>query len=115
MKCDGALPACKRCVSGGHGLECEYAAERGQTRVQLLENSIKTLEARIAELQSPPPLQHPVLIIHVPGRGGFAERSSNSSLRLVRPKPTVPPVSNISLPDHWWELHELPLEISKLL
>ncbi|KIK67309.1 hypothetical protein GYMLUDRAFT_864514 [Collybiopsis luxurians FD-317 M1] len=114
VKCDGALPACKRCVAGGHGLDCEYADERAKTRVQLLEDSIKTLEAKIAELQSPAPLQHPVLIIHVPGRGGFAQRNSDSPLRLVRPEPTVPPVSNLSLPDCWWELPELPLEISKL-
>ncbi|KAF9066171.1 hypothetical protein BDP27DRAFT_1331068 [Rhodocollybia butyracea] len=112
LKCSGEMPSCKRCVYGGHGLDCEYPSERGnKTQVQFLETSIAKLEARIEQLRNS--LPQPTLEIHVPGRGGLAATcTSNSPIRCL-PATRVRP--QISLPHGWWEQPKLPPEVSKLL
>ncbi|KAJ4483306.1 hypothetical protein J3R30DRAFT_1760982 [Lentinula aciculospora] len=113
VKCGGEIPACKRCVRGGYGLDCQYVDERGKTGVQLLEASITKFEARLAELQSLATQKQPVLEIYVPGRGGLCQNVSDLYFRLVPPRHAMRPAT--SLPAGWWEQSRMPLEVTNLL
>ncbi|KAI0821109.1 hypothetical protein BC629DRAFT_424612 [Irpex lacteus] len=54
MRCDGVRPVCGQCSSKGKADDCEYTGDvQGLTRIQLMEENIALLEARIRELEDP--------------------------------------------------------------
>ncbi|KAF9523180.1 hypothetical protein CPB83DRAFT_898999 [Crepidotus variabilis] len=52
MKCDGQHPVCGQCDRAGRPDDCEYVLGSERSTVQILEDNISRLEARIQELQS---------------------------------------------------------------
>lgn len=54
QRCDGVRPVCGQCTSKGKADDCEYTGDvQGLTRIQLMEENIALLEARIRELEDP--------------------------------------------------------------
>ncbi|KDR66507.1 hypothetical protein GALMADRAFT_80849 [Galerina marginata CBS 339.88] len=53
MKCDGKHPVCTQCDRAGRAEDCEYMTGQERSTVQILEDNISRLEARIQELQNP--------------------------------------------------------------
>ncbi|KAF8873966.1 hypothetical protein CPB84DRAFT_1798041 [Gymnopilus junonius] len=53
MKCDGKRPVCSQCDRAGRAEDCEYMTGQERSTVQILEDNISRLEARIQELQNP--------------------------------------------------------------
>ncbi|PPQ73276.1 hypothetical protein CVT24_009931 [Panaeolus cyanescens] len=53
MKCDGQHPICGQCDRAGRAEDCEYLVGQERSKVQILEDNISRLEARIQELQNP--------------------------------------------------------------
>ncbi|KAF9483268.1 hypothetical protein BDN70DRAFT_873958 [Pholiota conissans] len=53
MKCDGKRPICSQCDRAGRAEDCEYTTGQERSTVQILEENISRLEARIQELQNP--------------------------------------------------------------
>ncbi|KAF4612992.1 hypothetical protein D9613_010762 [Agrocybe pediades] len=52
-KCDGNRPICGQCDRAGRAEDCEYTTGSERSTVQILEENISRLEARIQELQNP--------------------------------------------------------------
>lgn len=53
QKCDGKRPICTQCDRAGRAEDCEYTVGQERSTVQILEENISRLEARIQELQNP--------------------------------------------------------------
>ena len=53
QKCDGKRPVCTQCDRAGRAEDCEYTIGQERSTVQILEENISRLEARIQELQNP--------------------------------------------------------------
>ncbi|KAF8965744.1 hypothetical protein BDZ97DRAFT_1658530 [Flammula alnicola] len=53
MRCDGQRPICSQCDRAGRAEDCEYTSGQERSTVQILEENISRLEARIQELQNP--------------------------------------------------------------
>ncbi|ESK97143.1 hypothetical protein Moror_6364 [Moniliophthora roreri MCA 2997] len=119
VRCDGQLPACRRCVAGGHGEDCEYDTSSGTTRIQLLEQQIAQLEAKLRKLQDSAD-HDPVTDIQIPGRTPGPSKSApraSEDFPFV-PVPRVKRISkdpDLNLPANWWVSNDLPDKISKLL
>ncbi|KAK7053358.1 hypothetical protein VNI00_003984 [Paramarasmius palmivorus] len=119
MRCDGGLPACRRCIAGGHGEDCEYDTTSGTTRVQQLEHQIAQLEAKLRKLQETAD-HDPVTDVQIPGRTAGPNKSAP---RASEDFPFVPaprvkrPIRDpdLDLPANWWMSNEPPDKISRLL
>ncbi|KAF5370881.1 hypothetical protein D9758_002019 [Tetrapyrgos nigripes] len=117
VRCDGATPACGRCVAGGHAEDCEYTCGESQsrvkTRVKTLEDNIARLEAKIACLErkkARATLSQPLQDIQIPGRGGAQYSPTRTGFH-----PALPELPYPSLPQDWTERPILPLEIARIL
>ena len=81
-------------------MDCEYTDNQGRPRIQVLEENIALLQARIFELENPQSsdrnvlLQNPYTALGDGGAGSSEDRA------------------NIS---QWWELEEPPLRIQYFL
>ena len=53
QRCDGKQPICGQCDRAGRAEDCEYTTGQERSKVQILEDNISQLEARIQELQNP--------------------------------------------------------------
>ena len=53
QRCDGNQPICGQCDRAGRAEDCEYTTGQERSKVQILEDNISQLEARIQELQNP--------------------------------------------------------------
>ena len=53
QRCDGQHPICGQCDRASRAEDCEYTNGHERSRVQILEDDICRLEARIHELQHP--------------------------------------------------------------
>jgi len=88
QKCDGRRPVCGQCEGGRRSDDCEYIAGQEISTVQILEDSIIRLEARIRELQGPQPPPGPV-DLHQPYRpptnGGASGRAAPSRSNVEDP------------------------------
>ncbi|PAV16776.1 hypothetical protein PNOK_0839600 [Pyrrhoderma noxium] len=100
MKCDGARPHCSQCIKSKKAMDCEYTDNQGRPRIEVLEENIALLQARIFELENPQSsdrnvlLQNPYTALSDGGAGSSEDRA------------------NIS---QWWELEEPPLRIQYFL
>ncbi|KAK0210098.1 Zn(2)-Cys(6) binuclear cluster domain-containing protein [Desarmillaria ectypa] len=104
MRCDGARPICGQCSRGNRSEDCQYKNSQGRTKMEVLEENISRVEARIRELENPQ--QHdPPIILNDPYLVGGS--SSNPS---VSPGTGVP-----SLGYGWWTLPDPPLDIKTFL
>lgn len=54
QRCDGQHPICGQCDRASRAEDCEYTTGQERSKVQILEDNISRLEARIHELQNPP-------------------------------------------------------------
>ena len=90
QKCDGRHPVCTQCERAGRAEDCEYTAGHERSTVQILEDNISQLEARIQELQNPNVAPTSVTLHQPYG----AEPSSSSSLNASNMRLAVqdPPV-----------------------
>ncbi|CAA7263447.1 unnamed protein product [Cyclocybe aegerita] len=70
MKCDGQHPICGQCERAGRAEDCEYTAGSERSTVQILEDNISRLEARIQELQNPNSANAAAVRLHQPYMGG---------------------------------------------
>ena len=52
-RCDGKQPICTQCDRASRAEDCEYTTGQERSRVQILEDNISELEARIQNLQNP--------------------------------------------------------------
>ncbi|KAK7044968.1 Zn(2)-C6 fungal-type domain-containing protein [Favolaschia claudopus] len=86
VRCDSVRPICGPCARfGGGALEdCEYTAESGIARSQVLEEQISIIESRIQQLEQPNENQASVGL-HNP------YQSSYGSLALTNPQPQAGP------------------------
>jgi len=70
QKCDGLRPICTPCGRARRADDCEYVPSQGTSTVQILEEDIRLLEARIQELQAvkgvPSDDATPALRLHQP-------------------------------------------------
>ncbi|KAK0493547.1 Zn(2)-Cys(6) binuclear cluster domain-containing protein [Armillaria luteobubalina] len=99
MRCDGARPICGQCTRGNRSEDCQYRDSQGRTKMEVLEENIIRVEARIRELESPQEQGLPVLLSNPYSVDGS---SSNAE--------SVPP-----LVYGWWTLPEPPLELKSVL
>jgi hypothetical protein len=53
QRCDGKHPICSQCDRACRAEDCEYTTGQERSKVQILEDNISRLEARIQELQNP--------------------------------------------------------------
>ncbi|KAF5328359.1 hypothetical protein D9619_013286 [Psilocybe cf. subviscida] len=65
MRCDGNHPVCGQCERAGRLEDCEYTSGHEKSTVQILEENITRLEARIRELQNPE-LNNAPVTLHQP-------------------------------------------------
>ncbi|KAH9474359.1 hypothetical protein JR316_0012817 [Psilocybe cubensis] len=65
-KCDGKRPICSQCDRAGRAEDCEYTVGQERSTVQILEENISRLEARIQELQNPAPPASSAIELHQP-------------------------------------------------
>ncbi|THV02352.1 hypothetical protein K435DRAFT_852824 [Dendrothele bispora CBS 962.96] len=121
VKCDGAAPACSRCVAAGHGSDCEYTDTDSVSRIKILEDNIVNLEAKIARLEHEQSKStrnahsRPLPDIQIPGRGVVSPNpSAKTTFRLV-PATLHSISSHPDLPPDWWIKPVLPLEVARLL
>ncbi|KAK6992760.1 Zn(2)-C6 fungal-type domain-containing protein [Favolaschia claudopus] len=93
LRCDSVRPICGPCARfGGGALEdCEYTAESGIARSQVLEEQISIIESRIQQLEQPNENQASVGL-HNP------YQSSYGSLALTNPQPQAGPSGSRSQP-----------------
>ena len=131
QKCDGGWPACGRCVRAAHGEDCEYLDEQGQTRTQILEQSIARLETRIRELERPDAASSAVALHepHLYGQpfGSSLSSQSPGSSHRSSSRPSLPfsrtnsqvvgglPSENFALPHRWWDSAAPPFNVSQML
>ncbi|GBE87925.1 hypothetical protein SCP_1201510 [Sparassis crispa] len=65
LRCDGLRPKCTPCIRGNREEDCEYTDGSARSAIQLLEDEIARLEARIYELEHPDSVTAPI-ILHDP-------------------------------------------------
>ncbi|KIM36232.1 hypothetical protein M413DRAFT_449285 [Hebeloma cylindrosporum] len=91
MKCDAARPVCTQCERGGRSEDCEYLVGQERSTVQILEDNISRLEARIQELQNPDVAQTMPVNLHQPyvanGSGQAKAAPTSSHARAVQDPP----------------------------
>ncbi|KJA21334.1 hypothetical protein HYPSUDRAFT_42200 [Hypholoma sublateritium FD-334 SS-4] len=90
MKCDGRHPVCTQCDRAGRAEDCEYTAGHERSTVQILEENISQLEARIQELQNPNVVPTAVTLHQPYGAEPSSSSSHNASnMRLAVQDPPV--------------------------
>ncbi|KAK0224807.1 Zn(2)-Cys(6) binuclear cluster domain-containing protein [Armillaria nabsnona] len=99
MRCDGARPICGQCTRGNRSEDCQYRDSQGRTKMEVLEENISRVEARIRELETPQEQGPPVLL-----SDPYSVNGSSLNLELVSP-----------LVYGWWTLPEPPLELKTVL
>ncbi|KAK0438779.1 hypothetical protein EV421DRAFT_939628 [Armillaria borealis] len=99
MRCDGARPICGQCTRGNRSEDCQYRDSQGRTKMEILEENISRVEARIRELENPQEQGPPVLL-----SDPYSANGSSSNLEPVPP-----------LVYGWWTLPEPPLELKTVL
>lgn len=62
QRCDGARPICGQCTRGNRSEDCQYRDSQGRTKIEVLEENISRVEARIRELENPQEQDPPVLL-----------------------------------------------------
>jgi hypothetical protein len=91
QKCDAARPVCGQCDRGGRSEDCEYVIGQERSTVQILEDNISRLEARIQELQNPDVAQTMPVNLHQPyvvnGTGQAKPTVTPSNARGVQDPP----------------------------
>jgi len=89
QKCDRRHPVCGQCEKGGRSDDCEYIDGEGLSTVQILEDNIIRLEARIRELQGtsgPVELHHPYMNSVAPtNEGTTPERTMAARSNIADP------------------------------
>lgn len=79
-KCDGKRPICTQCDRAGRAEDCEYTVGQERSTVQILEENISRLEARIQELQNPTASPSTSIELHQPyGVSPSADQTSRSA------------------------------------
>ena len=53
QKCDGIRPICGQCTRTNRPDDCEYTNGQGRSKVEILEENIARIDARIFELEHP--------------------------------------------------------------
>jgi len=53
QRCDAGKPACDKCLAMGRGSRCEYQDTKYLTAIASLEEQVRTLQARLTELEVP--------------------------------------------------------------
>ena len=76
QRCDGKHPICGQCDRASRAEDCEYTTGQERSKVQILEDNISRLEARIQELQNP---QAPQRELHTP------QTPAPTAMRLHQP------------------------------
>ncbi|KAF8916513.1 hypothetical protein CPB85DRAFT_287571 [Mucidula mucida] len=90
MRCDGARPICGQCSRSRRPDDCQYT-DQGRSRMEILEESIARVEARIYELENPQ-----------------VSENIGSPILLHQPylqQQTVPVFDDVP-PDGWWTARE---------
>ncbi|KAF9015955.1 hypothetical protein BDZ89DRAFT_1141812 [Hymenopellis radicata] len=93
MRCDGARPICGQCSRSRRPDDCQYT-DQGRSRMEILEESIARVEARIHELENPQVSENigsPILL-HQP----YLQREA------------VPVFEDVPI-DGWWTTPEPPV------
>ncbi|KAI0691507.1 hypothetical protein BC835DRAFT_1417074 [Cytidiella melzeri] len=108
QRCDGAKPHCAQCSEKGRTADCEYPSDvQGLTKIQMMEENIALLEARIRELEDPTGvdasvrLHHPTPlvasephnILSTESLAQSSQSSSYSTFTAATHYPTVPTVA----------------------
>ena len=82
---------CTQCERGGRSEDCEYVVGQERSTVQILEDNISRLEARIQELQNPDVAQTTTVNLHQPyvanGTREIKPMSASSNARSVQDPP----------------------------
>ncbi|KAK0470877.1 hypothetical protein IW261DRAFT_1344795 [Armillaria novae-zelandiae] len=77
MRCDGARPICGQCTRGNRSEDCQYRDSQGRTKMEVLEENISRVEARIRELENP---QEQGLSVHLSDPYPVDGSSSNAGM-----------------------------------
>ncbi|KAK0493296.1 hypothetical protein EDD18DRAFT_1108087 [Armillaria luteobubalina] len=104
MRCDGARPICGQCSRGNRSDDCQYKDGQGRTKMEVLEENISRVEARIRELENPQAQGPPVLLNNPYSIPGSSPNPSVSTGLVVPP-----------LGFGWWTLPDPPLELKTVL
>ncbi|KAK0186050.1 hypothetical protein F5146DRAFT_166538 [Armillaria mellea] len=105
MRCDGERPVCGPCARARRPDDCQYTDNQGRSRMEILEESISRVQARIQELENPESSESSVPL-HSPYTQGSANTSRPS--RVSTPSPFTPR-------QKWWTLLEPPSEMQVVL
>ncbi|KAK0455253.1 uncharacterized protein EV420DRAFT_590404 [Desarmillaria tabescens] len=113
MRCDGVRPVCGPCTRARRPDDCQYTDNQGRSRMEILEENIGRVQARIQELENPETAGTSVLL-HSPYTQGAA--STTGPTRVSTPSPSSrrghhPDASR----QNWWTLPEPPSEIKVVL
>ncbi|KAK0227711.1 hypothetical protein IW262DRAFT_551926 [Armillaria fumosa] len=101
MRCDGVRPVCGPCDRARRPDDCQYTDNQGRSRMEILEESISRVRARIKELENPESSESPVRL-HSP----YTQTSTTNTRpsRVSTPSPLAPR-------RNWWMLPEPPSEM----
>jgi hypothetical protein len=97
QKCDGVRPVCGSCQRKPKANKCDWDNYQNRSRVAILLETIKSLEARIFELEHPE-LVAPVTL-HYPYRRDEQECSTRSNVQAPFPIAAIPNFSS----DNYWD------------
>ncbi|PBK70072.1 hypothetical protein ARMSODRAFT_123581 [Armillaria solidipes] len=105
MRCDGVRPVCGPCARARRPDDCQYTDNQGRSRMEILEENISRVQARIQELEGPESSGSSVLL-HSP----YTQTSTNTTRpsRVSTPSPFAPR-------QNWWTLPEPPSEMQVVL
>jgi hypothetical protein len=104
QRCDGVRPVCGSCRRKPKADRCEWDNSQSKSRVAMLIETIKTLEARIFELEHPE-LITPSVTLHHPyckgEEGSFQHYTPSLGASQRCPNPSYPMVDLSS--DSYWD------------
>ncbi|KAG7453179.1 uncharacterized protein BT62DRAFT_50144 [Guyanagaster necrorhizus] len=113
MRCDGVRPVCGPCTRARRPDDCQYTDNQGRSRMEILEENISRVQARIQELEHPTSSEASITL-HSP----YTQAAMNTTgpSRVSTPSPFGPRGPQPNAPrQNWWMLPEPPSELKVTL
>ncbi|KAK0210095.1 hypothetical protein DFS33DRAFT_1251608 [Desarmillaria ectypa] len=122
MRCDGVRPVCGPCARARRPDDCQYTDSQGRSRMEILEENISRVQARIQELENPETSEASV-ILHSPYTKTATISSKLTWKSMAFFDYFISAPSPFSPRDHqpnasrqnWWTLPEPPSETQVVL
>ncbi|KAJ6541774.1 hypothetical protein B0H19DRAFT_1381367 [Mycena capillaripes] len=111
-RCDGQKPVCGPCLRASHEDDCEYTAENlGRSRIEILEEDISRIQARIYELEHPEIARSSVYLYHPYREAQNPAQMAGLHQMLDTFEPSMlfeSLTSTSTTPEYWWSSDEPP-------